>query len=55
MNGYFITAAGGLGLEFRPDSFTNDYTKAKGAEPSDYEAYLGRMRWGSIQLGRTGI
>jgi len=54
VNGYFITAAGGLGLEFRPsNSFTNDYTQGEegSAEPSrDYEAYLGRMRWGSIQL-----
>ncbi len=54
VNGYFITAAGGIGFEFRPsNSFTNDYTQGEvgSTEPSrDYEAYLGRVRWGSIPL-----
>ena len=46
--GYFVTAAGGVGLEFSPsDAFVNEYTEGTNDDPSnpprDYEAYLGRL------------
>lgn len=50
--GYFITAAGGVGVEFSPsDAFVNDFTQGVNgtSEPSrDYEAYLGRMGWAAF-------
>jgi hypothetical protein len=48
-NGYFITAAGGLAVEFSPsDAFVNGYTPD--SPTRDYEAYLGRRNWGSIPI-----
>jgi uncharacterized membrane protein (DUF441 family) len=48
-NGYFITAAGGVGVEFSPsDAFVNGFTS--GTPSRDYEAYLGRINWGSIPI-----
>lgn len=53
-NRFFVTAGGGIGLEFSPsDAFVNGYTNEPlGSEqPSrDYEAYLGRTRWGSLPI-----
>jgi hypothetical protein len=49
-NGYFITASVGTGIEFSPsDFFVNGYTLEEGNN-RDYEAYLGKWRWGTVPI-----
>jgi hypothetical protein len=49
-NGYFITASAGTGIEFSPsDFFVKGYTLEEGNN-RDYEAYLGKLRWGTAPL-----
>ena len=58
--GYFVTAAGGVGIEFVPsNAFRNGYTDGTTdtSEPSrDYSAKLGRRHWASFPfMAELGI
>ena len=59
--GYFITAAGGVGVEFSPsDSVVNDFDDGDEEDPTnpqrDYEAYLGRLNWAAFPfMAEVGI
>lgn len=49
-NGYFITASAGVALEFSPSDFFANGSTQNGQYIRDYEAFLGRYRWGSIPV-----
>lgn len=59
-NGYFVTAAGGVGVEFVPsNNYQNGYSEGDPAlsEPArDYDAKLGRRSWVSLPfMAELGI
>jgi hypothetical protein len=48
--GFFITAAAGVGIEFSPSNFFAYGSTQNGSQVRDYEGFLGRYRWGSLPM-----